>query len=260
MKTALVCVSIGAVGPQGRKALDGAEQALAQAMPRAQLVRVFTSSGVREKLAAQGTRVMSVTEALDHLAREGAEQVAVQPRFLVSGREFRSLEAQVETARPRFPKLALGRPLLDSPEDACALGKILSDRYQPEPGRAVVLLGHGGGEDVQQTYGQLEAALQDLGREDMLVGTLLGEPGLPQVMERLEAGGFRQVRLTPLLVAAGNHALRNMAGEEADSWQSALTRGGFQVRCSLHGLGEDPQIQQLFVRRLLAALEELASS
>ena len=35
MKTALVCVSIGAVGPQGRKALDGAEQALAQAMPRA---------------------------------------------------------------------------------------------------------------------------------------------------------------------------------------------------------------------------------
>ena len=51
-----------------------------------------------------------------------------------------------------------------------------------------------------------------------------------------------------------------MAGEEADSWQSALTRGGFQVRCSLHGLGEDPQIQQLFVRRLLAALEELASS
>ena len=147
----------------------------------------------------------------------------------------------METARPRFPKLALGRPLLDSPEDACALGKILSDRYQPEPGRAVVLLGHGGGEDVQQTYGQLEAALQDLGREDMLVGTLLGEPGLPQVMERLEAGGFRQVRLTPLLVAAGNHALRNMAGEEADSWQSALTRGGFQVRCSLHGLGRTPR-------------------
>ena len=44
----------------------------------------------------------------------------------------------------------------------------------------MVLLGHGGGEDVQQTYGQLEAALQDLGREDMLVGTLLGEPACPR--------------------------------------------------------------------------------
>ena len=60
----------------------------------------------------------------------------------------------------------------------------------------------------------------------------------------------------PLMVVAGDHAKNDLAGEEADSWRSMLTARGYQVRCILEGLGENPAIRAIFVRHAKEAAEK----
>ena len=48
-----------------------------------------------------------------------------------------------------------------------------------------------------------------------------------------------------------------MAGPGPDSWQSRLQAEGYQVSCVLRGMGEYPEIQQLYVDHLRAAMAEL---
>ncbi len=56
------------------------------------------------------------------------------------------------------------------------------------------------------------------------------------------------VYLVPLLVVAGDHAINDMASDKPDSWKSVLTAQGYQVHCILQGLGEFPEIREMYVR------------
>jgi sirohydrochlorin cobaltochelatase len=57
------------------------------------------------------------------------------------------------------------------------------------------------------------------------------------------------------MTVAGDHAQNDMAGDEADSWKSVLTREGFAVTPVLQGLGEMDSFAEVFVHHLT----ELAS-
>ena len=47
-----------------------------------------------------------------------------------------------------------------------------------------------------------------------------------------------------------------MAGAEADSWKSILTREGFTVDARLEGLGLNPDFARLFVDRIADAARD----
>lgn len=56
--------------------------------------------------------------------------------------------------------------------------------------------------------------------------------------------------LVPLMISAGNHVKREIAGtEEPDSCKSRLQAEGVTVDCVLKGLGEDNRIQIMFLER-----------
>ena len=63
------------------------------------------------------------------------------------------------------------------------------------------------------------------------------------------------VRLAPLLLVAGEHARKDMAGDDPASWKSRLAAAGLSVRCTLQGLGSLPGVQALYAQRLRALLE-----
>ena len=61
----------------------------------------------------------------------------------------------------------------------------------------------------------------------------------------------------PFMLVAGDHAINDMAGDEEDSWKSIFESHGFEVKIHLHGLGENPFIQDKFMNHANDCVEEL---
>jgi len=84
------------------------------------------------------------------------------------------------------------------------------------------------------------------------VACLEGSPNLSDAMAKLAASGIAsktpRIIIRPLLVAAGTHARRDLAGDGPASWRSRLIQAGWQVRPVLTGLGEVAAIADIFAR------------
>ena len=52
------------------------------------------------------------------------------------------------------------------------------------------------------------------------------------------------------MIVAGNHAVEDINGE----WRETLEKEGFSVEVIMKGMGELPEIQQIFVRHINRAL------
>ena len=63
----------------------------------------------------------------------------------------------------------------------------------------------------------------------------------------------RQVYVMPLMIVAGDHARNDLAGAEADSWDSILKADGFETEVIMKGLGEIDAIAEMFVKHLKKA-------
>ena len=59
------------------------------------------------------------------------------------------------------------------------------------------------------------------------------------------------------MVVAGDHANNDMAGDDSTSWKSQFTASGYfsNITCQIEGLGEIPDIEQLYVAHTKAAME-----
>ena len=65
--------------------------------------------------------------------------------------------------------------------------------------------------------------MQNLGYENVFIGTVEGEPeetSCESVIEAVKAAGYTNVILRPLMVVAGDHANNDMAGSDDDSWKT----------------------------------------
>jgi sirohydrochlorin cobaltochelatase len=66
----------------------------------------------------------------------------------------------------------------------------------------------------------------------------------------------RKIILRPFMITAGDHATNDMAGPDADSWQSILTEAGFEVQPVLEGLGSNDAFANIFVEHIADAAKE----
>lgn len=254
--SALLAVSFGTAAEEARRAELGAvEAALSRRCPELPLVRAYTSPTIRRLLARRGTVVPSLEEALRAQEAAGVERLYVVPTHLLPGWEYDALEETVKDARPRFAQLRLARPLLGDTETVRALAQIWMDRWPREAGQGVVLAGHGTSHPGNLVYSALQGIFSLAGREDILVGTLEGWPGLEDLLPVLRRQGAKRVRLAPLLLTAGTHVREDLAGTAPKSWKSRLEAAGWAVQVHREGLGRLPQVQALYVRRLEELLE-----
>lgn len=249
MEKALLCVSVGTTAPSA-DGITAVETALRKAAPDSHFARAYTNGGIRRVLAARGQPVDSLPEALERLKQQGCRQVLVQPTHFLYGTEYETLRTQVQAAEPEFAVLRLGRPLLAGTDDVQALAKAVMQAYLPQSGEALVLVGHGTDQFAGVVYPALQTAFWLAGRQDVLVGTVEGWPGQPEVLPQLQKSGARAAHLAPLMLAAGRHARRDIAGDAPASWQSVLQTAGYSVCVTLRGLGELPAVQELYQQRL----------
>lgn len=86
--------------------------------------------------------------------------------------------------------------------------------------------------------------------EQVYLACLSGADNLTALLPELLSKPARRITLEPLLMSVGGHTLRDMAGEEPDSWKSQLEKAGFTVDCHLTGMGRLEIAQRIYARKL----------
>lgn len=240
-------MSFGTSYPETRERTIGAiEQRLAGRFPDRAVRRAWTSSFLIRKVAkAEGLVVDTPEEALEKLASEGVKDLIVQPTHLSDGYENQRLMEIVRSYTEKFERVAIGRPLLSTAEDRNAVAHLMPHLcLSGAAGKALLLMGHGSDKHPVPVYEQLQDAFAKA-TDNIFVGTVEGTPTFEEAKARLDASGYREVVLTPLMIVAGDHAVNDLAGEE-DSWKNWLEADGYHAEVILKGLGEYEEIQEMF--------------
>lgn len=268
MKKAILVVSFGTTYRDGMESsIESIEQKIKATFPDYEVRRAFTSRIVIRRLAARdGLQIDNETEALQRLQDEGYQEVYIQPLHVVVGEEYDKVKKIVVHCahNKSFQKINIGRPLLyytgqeDRPDDyLSAIEAIEGQLPKLDHQEAVVFMGHGGVHPGNTAYAALQMKLEDAGLERVFVYTVEGYPILENVIQKLKKQGIKKVTLMPFMLVAGDHVKNDMAGDEEDSARSQLLKAGFEVNAYLHGLGENPKIQDLYVKHLNDAIVAL---
>ena len=238
-----------------RRTIVPIEEDLAAALPDRVLRRAFTSGMILRKLEARdGLHIDDVPRALEGLAGAGVGTQWSQPTHIMHGAEYDKILAQAEPFRGRFERLAVGRPLLSAEEDyrqaAEALLEALPERAED---RALVFMGHGTEHFANPAYCQLEYLLHDLGRTDVLVGTVEGYPASGGPPAALRAARGPEGGAGPPDDCGRRPRQKRSGGAGASFLEKPVGGPGLRDGLRLTGLGEYPGLRGIFVRHALEA-------
>ena len=257
----LLVVSFGTSFNDSRRlTIGGIEAAIAEALPEFSVRRGFTAQIIIDHVERRdGIHIDNVTEALDRAVKNGVKNLVVQPTHLMHGFEYDELVETLGGYADAFEQVVVAEPLLTSDDDFARVAAVLVDqtRDYDDGETAIVYMGHGTEHEYNKVYAQMQDVLESLNAENYYIGTVEAEPSLEDVMAALEGKGYKRVVLRPMMVVAGDHANNDMAGDEEDSWKTILTGAGYEVVCVLEGLGQVPEIQQLYVEHAQAAVAQL---
>ena len=277
----LLVVSFGTSFNDSRVAdIKGIEDALQEANPDWSVRRAFTAQIIINHIQARdGEKIDNMTQALDRAVANGVKNLVVQPTHLMHGAEYDEMCEAIEAYKDQFESVSIAEPMLGEVgsdatvinADKEAVAKAITAAAVSEAGfesleaakdagTAFVFMGHGTAHVAKVTYSQMNTQMQQLGYENVFIGTVEGEPeetACEAVIEAVKAAGYTNVVLRPLMVVAGDHANNDMAGSEEDSWKTMFEAAGFTVDCQIHGLGEIADVQALYVAHTKAAIDSL---
>lgn len=269
----ILVVSFGTSFNNSRVAdIKGIEDALQAAYPDWSVRRAFTAQIIINHVQARdGEMIDNVNQALDRAVANGVKNLIVQPTHLMHGAEYDELIGELDNYKDQFESVQVAEPLLGEVgadaavinADKKAVAEILTAEAvktagydsldaAKEDGTAFVFMGHGTSHAAKVSYSQMQTQMQDLGYDNVFIGTVEGEPEetvCEAVIDAVAEAGYTKVVLRPLMIVAGDHANNDMAGEDEDSWLSMFKASGKfdSVDTQIAGLGEIEGIQQIYV-------------
>ena len=260
--------------------IGGVEKALQAAYPDWSVRRAFTAQIIINHVQARDDeKIDNMDQALERAVDNGVKNLVVQPTHLMHGAEYDELTEAVENYKDKFESVKIAEPLLGEVgadetainEDKAAVAEAITAEAvktagfdsldaAKEDGTAFVFMGHGTSHTAKISYSQMQAQMEQLGYDNVFIGTVEGEPedtSCEAVIEKLKNAGYKKVILRPLMVVAGDHANNDMAGDDDDSWKSQFEASGAfdSIDTQIAGLGEIDAIQQLYVAHTQAAID-----
>ncbi len=257
-KRALLVVSFGTSYTDTREVtIEATEKALAEAYPDYDVRRAFTAQTIIDIMEERdGIEVDNPTEAFEKLKKEGYSEVIVQSLHIMNGAEYDDLVEVAKEYEEAFDKMVMGAPMLTHVEDYHTVVEALKPQIgELKENEAVVFMGHGTHHEANAVYAAMEYVFKDSGMDNVFVGTVEGYPMIDSVLRRLEENEIEKVTLMPFMIVAGDHAENDMGGDEDESWKTVLKKEGYVVDVYMHGLGEAPGIQQLYIDHAKAAMD-----
>ena len=260
--------------------IGGVEKALQAAYPDWSVRRAFTAQIIINHVQARDDeKIDNMDQALERAVDNVVKNLVVQPTHLMHGAEYDELTEAVENYKDKFESVKIAEPLLGEVgadetainEDKAAVAEAITAEAvktagfdsldaAKEEGTAFVFMGHGTSHTAKISYSQMQTQMEQLGYENVFIGTVEGEPedtACEAVIEKLKDAGYKKVILRPLMVVAGDHANNDMAGDDDDSWKSQFEASGVfdSIDTQIAGLGEIDAIQQLYVAHTQAAID-----
>ena len=278
----LLVVSFGTSFNDSRAAdIKGIEDALQAAYPDWSVRRAFTAQIIINHVQARdGEKIDNMDQALDRAVANGVKNLVVQPTHLMHGAEYDELMEAVEAYKDQFASVKVAEPLLGEVgsdaavvnDDKKAVAEDLTAEAvktagydsldaAKEDGVAFVFMGHGTSHTAKVSYSQMQTQMNELGYENVFIGTVEGEPeetACEEVIKAVAEAGYTKVVLRPLMVVAGDHANNDMAGEDVGSWVSQVeATGKFGTVDSVDaGVSGIKAIPGLYVAHTAAAMAE----
>lgn len=277
----LLVVSFGTSFNDSRaKDIGGIEKALQAAYPDWSVRRAFTAQIIINHVQARDDeKIDNMDQALQRAVDNGVKNLVVQPTHLMHGAEYDELTEAVESYKDKFESVKIAEPLLGEVgtdetavnEDKAEVAEAITSEAvktagfdsldaAKEDGTAFVFMGHGTSHTAKISYSQMQAQMNDLGYDNVFIGTVEGEPedtSCEAVIGKLKDAGYKKVILRPLMVVAGDHANNDMAGDDDDSWKSQFEASGAfdSIDTQIAGLGGIDAIQQIYVAHTQAAID-----
>ncbi len=260
-KKGILLAAFGTSVPGADEVYASIENRVRDIFPDLEIYWAYTSKVIREKLAMQGQIFHSPVQALGMMAEHGFSRVALQSLLIIPGLEHHDLirtRASLEGLPKGIEKISLGAPLLSDSHDlerfTRAMLKNIPENREPDEG--VILMGHGSVHPANVFYAGLQYYFW-LHDANIFVGAVEGVPGLEDVLTQLERKKIRKAHLLPLMVVAGDHAIRDMAGRQADSWVSVLKDNGVEARVMMRGLGSFDNVVDIWLDHLKQVVDVL---
>ena len=260
--------------------IGGVEKALQAAYPDWSVRRAFTAQIIINHVQARDDeKIDNMDQALQRAVDNSVKNLVVQPTHLMHGAEYDELTEAVESYKDKFESVKIAEPLLGEVgtdetavnEDKAEVAEAITSEAvktagfdsldaAKEDGTAFVFMGHGTSHTAKISYSQMQAQMNDLGYDNVFIGTVEGEPedtACEAVIEKLKNAGYKKVILRPLMVVAGDHANNDMAGDDDDSWKSQFEASGAfdSIDTQIAGLGGIDAIQQIYVAHTQAAID-----
>ena len=242
--------------------IGGIESAIREAFPDWKVARAFTADTIIGILKDRdGIVVDSVQQALDKAVKEGIKTLVIQPTHLMSGFEFTDLNTLAQQYKGKFDSLVVSSPLLTSDGDYQKVSAAITKKTASfDDGKtAICFMGHGTEADSNSDYAKMQTVLTNGGFKNYYVGTVEATPSVEDLIAAVKANpAYTHVVLVPFMVVAGDHANNDMAGDEDDSWKSRFLAENYEVTPVLEGLGQNWDIQQIYVQHVKDAMATLA--
>ena len=261
----ILVVSFGTSYNQNRvDTIGGIEKAIIAAYPDWSVRRAFTAQIVIDHIAKRdGEQIDNVEQALARARDNGVKTLVVAPTHLMNGNEYDELTATLAKYNADFDQIAISEPLLTSDEDKTAVAKelVALTKDFDDGETAIVFMGHGTDHPANAVYTEMQDYLRKNGSDNYFVGVVHegAKPDLDDTLAAVqEAGTYKKVVLRDMMVVAGDHANNDM-GDESDpeSWVSTFKAAGFDTTTVLEGLGQVPEIQQIYVDHVGTAIDTL---
>lgn len=257
-KKGILVVSFGTSHEDTRKkTIDAIVEDVRNAYPDCAVYEAWTSKMIIRKLAREGCPVMTVSEAMEQIVKDGVTELVVQPTHVINGIENDRMKQDVLEWKDRIPVIRFGTPLLTCEDDSFYVIDTLMQDFGPlEDGTALVFMGHGTTHYANTIYAALDYQFKDKGYPDVYVGTVEAYPSMETLQRLLKEGGYRRLILAPFMIVAGDHAKNDMASDDDESWRCQFERAGYEVTCVLRGLGESKGVRNLFLKHIEQAAGE----
>ena len=278
----ILVVSFGTSFNDSRAAdIKGIEDAIQEAFPDWSVRRAFTAQIIINHVQARdGEKIDNVDQALQRAVDNGVKNLVVQPTHLMHGAEYDELMEAVEEYKDNFETVKVAEPLLGEVgsdatvinADKKAVAETLtaeavktagydSLEAAKEDGVAFVFMGHGTAHVAKVSYSQMQAQMEDLGYDNVFIGTVEGEPedtACEAVIDKVAEAGYTKVILRTLMVVAGDHANNDMSGDDDDSWKSMFIASGKfdSVDTQIAGLGSIADIEKIYVQHTADAVNQ----
>jgi sirohydrochlorin cobaltochelatase len=261
-RKAILLVAFGTSVPKAQKAYDQIDAQARKAFPEVEIRWAYTSKTIRARLSSKGRPVSSPEVALAQMMDEGFTEVAILSLHVIPGKEFHDLYRNAELygrMTGGFKHIVVARPLLSSHDDMAKVAKALLQRIPPErrPEDGVIFIGHGSQKHpADAVYAAMNHVFQDLA-SNVFVGAVQGYPSSDNMLPKLTEKGIKKVYLIPFMAVAGDHAHKDMAGDQPDSWKSVLNKNGMECEPIQVGIAEHPEVVDVWLDHLRDVFSQL---